>query len=116
MLLTNYLGVSVPAKPVDITHTTVTADNAVIEWLVPVITYTPETYTVYYGQDDAQLNIASNAVIGTTDITAVNQIYSTTIEGLQSNTTYYYQIVATNSVGQNKSTITQLVTSLPSML
>ena len=81
-----------------------------------MITYTPETYAVYYGQDETQLNIASNAVIGTTDVTAVNQVYSTTIDGLQSNTTYYYQIMATNSVGQNKSTITQLVTSLPSKL
>ena len=100
----------------DTVHTTVAADYAVIEWLVPVIAYTPETYTVYYGPDEAQLNFTSNDVIGTVDITATNQIYSTTIMDLQSNETYYYQVVATNSVGLNKSTIAQLVTSPPSKL
>ena len=98
----------------DTVHTTVAADYAVIEWLVPVIAYTPETYTVYYGPDEAQLNFTSNDVIGTMDITATNEIYSTTIMDLESNETYYYQVVATNSVGLNKSNIAQLVTSPPS--
>ena len=115
ILLTN-LGASAPVKPIDTVHTTVTADFAVIEWLVPVIAYTPETYTVYYGPDEAQLNFTSDVMIGTGDITATNQFYSTTIVGLQSNMTYYYQVVATNSVGQNKSTVSQLSTSPPSKL
>ena len=108
------IGASTPVKPTDAVHTTVTAHYAVIEWLVPVIAYTPETYTVYYGPDEAQLNITSDIVIGTTDITAKNQIYSTTIVDLPSNTTYYYQVVATNSAGLNKSEIAQLATSPPS--
>ena len=103
-------------KPIDTVHTTVTADYAVIEWLVPVIAYTPETYAVYYGPDEVQLNFTSDVMIGTGDITATNQLYSTTIVGLQSNMTYYYQVVATNSVGQNKSTVSQLSTSPPSKL
>lgn len=108
------LGASAPVKPMDIVHTTVTADHAIIEWLIPVIAYTPETYIVNYGPDEAQLNFTSDTVIGTRDITARNQIYSTTISDLQSNTTYYYQVVAENSVEFNKSRIAQLVTAPPS--
>ena len=107
-------GASAPVKPMDTVHTTVTADYAVIEWLIPAIAYTPETYTVHYGPDEVQLNFTSDIVIGTRDITAKNQIYSTTVLDLQSNTTYYYQVVARNSVGFNKSRIAQLVTSSPS--
>ena len=108
------IGESAPVRPTDAVHTTVTADYVVIEWLIPVIAYTPETYTVHYGPNEENLNFTSDVVIGTGDITAKNQIYSTTIRDLQSNTTYYYQIVAANSVGLNESELAQLITSPPS--
>jgi hypothetical protein len=98
----------------DTVHTTVTADSAVIEWLIPVISYTPETYTVQYGPDEENLNFTSKIEVGTGDITAKNHIYSTTIMGLQPNMVYYYQVVAANSVGLNESETAQFVTSPPS--
>ena len=108
------IGESAPVRPTDTVLTTVTADSAVIKWLMPVIAYTPETYTVQYGPDEEKLNFTSDIVIGTGDITARNHIYSTTITDLQSNTIYYYQVLATNSVGLNKSETAQFITSPPS--
>ena len=107
---------SAPMQPTDIVHTTVSAEYAVIEWHIPVIAYTPETYKVLYGPNEAQLNFTSEMVIGTNDVTATNQIYSTTIMNLQSNASYYYQIVATNSIGTNRSVISKLDTPPPCKL
>lgn len=104
---------SAPVQPIDIVHTTLTSDLAVIQWLVPEVAYTPETYNVIYGTDRTSLNYTSETVIGATDTTALNQVYSVTLRNLHSNTTYYYQVVATNNIGVNSSLISELSTPLP---
>lgn len=83
---------------------------------MPQVAYTPENYTVIYGTNRSILNDTSARVLGTPDITAINQIYSVTLRGLQPNTRYYYQVVATNSIGMNLSVIAELVTPLPGIL
>ena len=100
-------------QPIDTVHTTLSSELAVIQWLVPEIAYTPETYTVTYGTDRTMLNYTSEVVIGSTDVTAVNQVYSVTLRNLQSNTRYYYQVVATNNIGTNSSVISDLMTPQP---
>lgn len=100
--------------PIDLVHTTLSFELAQIQWLIPEIVYTPENYTVVYGKEQTSLNYSSNVIIGTDNITSRNQIYSTTLSGLEQNTTYYYQVIAINSVGMNSSDIQQLLTPLPS--
>ena len=106
-------GSSAPMQPIDIVHTTLSSELAVIQWLVPEVVYSPETYTVTYGSDRTRLNYTSEVVFGSTDITAMNQVYSVTLRNLQSNTRYYYRVVAANSIGMNSSVISDLVTPLP---
>ena len=85
-----------------------------IEWLVPEVAYTPETYTVIYGTDRTMLNYTSEPVMDASDITALNQIqYSVPLRDLQPNTRYYYQVVAADSIGMNSSVVSELVTPLP---
>ena len=107
------LGSSAPVQPIDVVHTTLSSEIAVIEWLVPAVAYTPETYTVTYGTDHTMLNYTSEVVVGSTDIMAISQVYSVTLRNLQSNTRYYYEVVATNSNGTNSSMIRNLLTPQP---
>ncbi len=100
-------------QPIDIVHTTLSSEIAVIEWLIPAVTYTPETYTVTYGTDRTMLNYTSEVVVGSTDISAISQVYTVTVRNLQSNTRYYYRVVATNSNGTNSSVIRELLTPQP---
>ena len=93
------LGSSAPVQPTDIVHTTLSSELAVIQWIVPEIAYTPETYTVTFGTDRTMLNYTSEVVVGSTDVTAINQVYSVTLRNLQSNTRYYYRVVAISSFG-----------------
>ena len=110
------LGASNPVRPIDIVHTTLSSELAVIQWLVPQVSYTPETYVIIYGTDSMTLNYTSERIIGNTDVTAMNQIYTATLRGLQPNTRYYYQVVATNSIGMNSSVVAEVVTPLPGII
>ena len=74
--------------------------------------YTPENYTVVFGKEHTRLNYTSEIVFGSTNIRAMNQVYSVTLMNLMSNTTYYYQVVATNNIGLNSSVIGELATPL----
>ena len=106
-------GSSAPAQPIDTVHTTLSSELAVIQWLVPVVAYTPETYTVSYGTDPTMLNYTSEVIVGSTDVTAINQVHLVTLRNLQSNTRYYYRVVATNTIGTNSSVIRELLTPQP---
>ncbi len=105
---------SAPMKPIDVVVTTLSSGNAEIQWLIPAIVYTPENYSVVYGTDQTQLRYSSEVIIGTNIITYTNQVHSATLSGLESNTTYYYQVVARNSAGINSSDVEDLVSPLPS--
>ena len=78
-----------------------------------MVAYTPETYTVSYGTDPTMLNYTSEVIVGSTDVTAINQVHSVTLRNLQSNTRYYYRVVATNTIGTNSSVIRELLTPQP---
>ena len=108
------IGMAAPMPPIDIVHTTLSFELAEIQWLVPVIVYTPENYTVMYGIDDSLLNYSSGVVVGASGITSTNQVYSATLRGLEPNTTYYYRVVARNSIGENSSSVRLLLTPPPS--
>jgi len=111
-----YIGPSIPSVPIDIFHTTQSSTEAVISWLAPAISYTAEDYTVLYGRNQSFLNYSSETVTGNRDISSVNQMYSIPLNELLSNTTYYYQVLATNTIGTNSSEVRAFETPLPSRL
>lgn len=97
-------------------HTSSSSEQAKVQWLIPAIIYTPESYTVIYGRDPVLLNVSSEVVIGTDKIKEINQIYSVSLRDLQPNTTYYYQVIATNSFGSVNSDVEKFITPPPSEL
>ena len=114
ILRTYILGPSSPLNPIDLVYTTVSSESAQVQWLIPDVAYTPENYTVVYGEFPSQLTSSSDVVLGSDDVRDVNQMYSATLLDLEPNTTYYYQVVASNSIGTNSSDVELLVTPLPS--
>ena len=89
----------------DITH-----NKATIQWTVSMIAYAPETYIVYFGTSSGSLTNVSQQLNSGDNFTAINLPFSVELTGLFAGTTYYYQVVAVNTVASNKSTIQQFRT------
>ena len=87
-----------------------TADRAIIRWTVPSIAYTPETYRVLYGTVEDTLDKSSGVEMGGTNIAAVDTSFSVTLSNLQAVTTYYYKVVATNTIGSTESSVETFTT------
>ena len=96
--------------------TITTPTTATITWIISEVTYTPENYTVIYGTTDDTLNSISD-IIMTRDIdnlqfiTATNEIYSVTINGLMINQMYYFRICVVNIINESKTDINTFITS-----
>ncbi len=58
-----------------------------------------------YGTNSTALSQTSGVVVGTTDITALDQQHSVEITGLQEGLTYYYRVVARNTHGSTSSDV-----------
>lgn len=91
-------------------YTNTTHSTATIEWRIPAITYTPENYFVVYGTSASSLNERSTSIGSGSDIAITSQIYSVVLTGLLSNTTYYYQVVASNGFSSTRSSLGSFVT------
>lgn len=111
ILILQIIGASTPFNPIDLVYTTSSSELVEVQWLILAIAYTPENYTVMYGIDPALLNSSSDVVVG---IKEKNQLYSATLTDLEPNTTYYYQVIARNSIGTNSSDVEMFLTPLPS--
>ena len=83
--------------------TDVRHNRATIQWTVPRIAYTPETYTVHYGTSSGSLIPFNQQRQSGDDFTVTNLPFSVQLTGLSAGTTYYYQVVAMNSVGSTPS-------------
>ena len=82
-----------PVAPEDIVFREVESESVVIQWTVAYISYSPETYVVQYGTSRETLVHNSSrraSEVGTTT-------YSVPLSGLRDNTTYYVQVLATNT-------------------
>lgn len=88
-------------------------DHAVVEWTVSSISYTPEVYYIRYGLSPESLTAVSNTTEGTSDISATNLLFSLSLTGLRFQRTYFYQVVAENSVGTTESSVANFTTSSP---
>ena len=81
-----------------------------ISWLVRNIAFDQENYTVQYGTDMTMLSSTSDIVQGNDDLLAINDHFSVTITGLAPFTTYYYTIVATNTLGSTNNSVMSFIT------
>jgi hypothetical protein len=79
--------------PNSVRETAITSSSAAIVWEVGdiFVTSTPETFTILYGRDMANLNIRSDGEIAT-----ASQTYSIALNSLVPGTVYFYRIESRN--------------------
>ena len=82
-----------PVVPEDITFREVESDSVIIQWIVSHISYSPETYVVQYGTSRESLIHNSSRTPSEED----RVTYSVQLSGLRDSTTYYVQVLATNT-------------------
>ena len=90
-----------PVTPDNIRATNIHDNRATIQWTVPSIAYTPETYVVEYGTSQDSLGLTSGSQHSGPDITATDVTYSLQLSNLEPATTYHYQVVATNTADRS---------------
>ena len=80
---------------VDLTHI-----GALIEWTVPAIVFSAETYTLLFSTTPDDLNtVMGGQLFSGTDVSVTNKLYSIKLDNLSPGTTYYYQLAIQNTVG-----------------
>ena len=85
-----------PVEPVEV-NVVKANTTAVVEWTVPMIAYTPESYVVEFGEDSGFLSRTSGLLHSGDDITVLNVEYTTTLQDLIPRTTYHFRVKSTNS-------------------
>ena len=81
-----------------------------ISWIVTIIAHDAEIYTVHYGTDS--MTLADNIVImGNTDLSAINEVFTVNISALTPFTKYYYIVSASNSVGTTNTSVMIFMTN-----
>ena len=87
--------ISPPLTP-NITRLITTPYSVSISWIVTIIVYDAETYTVHYGTDNMTL-VDNIVIMGNTDLSAINEVFTVNITTLTPFTKYYYIVSASNS-------------------
>ena len=82
-----------PVRPEDISFREVKSDSVIIQWTVSHISYSPEAYVVQYGTSRESLIHNSSRTHSEED----RVTYSVQLSGLRDSTTYYVQVLATNT-------------------
>ena len=94
----------------DVTNVITTPYSAIISWIVQIIVNDAETYTVLYGTDMMTLS-NSRVIMGNTDLSTINEMFTVNISGLLPFTTYYYIISANNSVNTTNTSVMTFTTN-----
>ena len=102
---TPHTGPVAPVKPTNLMDISTSFDSATIQWTVPLIAFTPETYVVHYGTNMGSLNVMSDPVESGDDFEEENTLFTVQLNGLHPGTMYYCQVSATNS---NASTLSDI--------
>jgi len=102
-----------PVQPQDLVNISTRHDRATVQWSVPYIAYTPETYTVNYGRAMNSLDMSVTATQSGDNFTIPSQpfVFSAELTGLSPGVTYYYQVEARNSVGPTLSVVQQFTSN-----
>ena len=87
----------------------VKSDSVIIQWTVPYISYSPETYVVQYGTSRDSLIHNSSSTHSEEEV----MTYSVELSGLRDNTTYYVQVLATNTAQRSNRSTVHTFTTLP---
>ena len=91
-----------PVKPENIVFRDVKTDSVLVQWTVPYISYSTETYVVQYGTSRDSLVHNSSLKYSKDGVTS----YSVELSGLRANTTYYVQVLSTNTAKRsNRSSV-----------
>ena len=101
-----------PAHPVITIETT--PYSAVITWIVPIITFDQETYSLEYANDMGTLGTMN--LMGNADLNSINESFSVTLTDLMAHTEYYYVLTATNSNGTTVTGLNTFTTNEAGML
>lgn len=72
-------------------------DSAIIQWTIPAIMYTPESYLVVYGAHPDSLLSSTETLSSGDDITAIERVYRVELKDLKPGTKYYFFVAAVNS-------------------
>ena len=96
-------GPTAPSPPPNVSALGITHNRATIQWTVPSIAYTPETYVVEYGTSQDNLGLTSGSQHSGPDITVTDVTYSLQLSGLRVGTEYHFTVVANNSEGYTES-------------
>ena len=88
-------------------------DRATVQWSVPYIVYTPETYTINYGRTMNSLGMSATATQRGDNFIIPSQpfMFSAELTGLDPGVTYYYQVEARNLEGPTLSTVQQFTST-----
>ena len=110
-----FLGPANPVVPM-LAMPTTSENSATIEWIVSRVAYTPENFTIYYGENSSDLSNSidggiSEGIKDESFLSDINASYSLTISGLSSAKKYYYQVVSTNTVNRTESEISSFMTN-----
>ena len=100
-----------PVRPEDIRFREVKSDSVIIQWTVTHISHSPETYIVQYGTSRESLIHNSSRTHSEED----RVTYSVQLSGLRDNTTYYVQVLATNTAQRSSRSSVESFTTLPTM-
>ena len=93
-----------PVAPFPFNAIDVFGSQVTIQWTVPSIAYTPETYVVQYGLFENSISSNSSLVQSITDIAITDKTYHVVLMGLEPVTEYFYRVVSTNTVGRSTTT------------
>ena len=97
-IITNILCITATGPPaVPVVNVVTTPNSAVITWIVPIITFDRENYTLEYGNDTGILDTIE--MMGNANFTTVNESFFITLHDLMPFTEYYYKLTAINSNG-----------------
>ena len=78
--------------------------------MVASIVFDQETYSVEYGIFETMMLLGTDNMTGSTELSAMNEVFSVNIIGLTPFTKYYYILTATNSFGSTISAATSFTT------
>eukprot|EP00731_Ephydatia_muelleri_P019110 Em0011g1150a len=88
-----------PRQPMKTRGNKISMDSLTIQWMVPFIAYTRETYVVRYGSAPDNLNQSSILVNGSANLNVTGAQFGVNLTGLVPYSLYYYTIVASNTEG-----------------